>query len=583
MKKILFSIVLIFFALLFSCKQEIKIYPADNDKEFIDGSKINIEQYDNQTIENLSVLCKVWGFLKYYHPAIAEGKYNWDFELFRIIPSILNTTPQERNSILSIWIENLGEVKLAEKIQALDSIQVKMYPDIAWIEDSVRLGEVSQQLMKIKNAERNGEHYYVELHKYADNYISKHESTYEKMHYSIDVGYRLLALFRYWNIIQYYYPYKYLIGEDWQDVLTEFIPQFIDTQNRKEYELVLLKLFARIHDSHAFMEGGLEIEDIKGKNIAPVGISFVEGKAVITHLFPRNDSILKIGDIISSINKEPVDSIIQQKSPYIAASNYPALLRNIAFELLRTNKDQLLVDFERNGVQLSDSIACYPALSMNIPWKMLQQDKPFYQLLSNNEHIVDISTIAYLYLGSQIGGIIPSKIDAKGIIIDLRCYPSNSIEGYRNFSQLYPDIIEFTKGTNGSIIIPGLFTFTEPIKIGEKNANYYKGKKVILINEITQSQAEFKTMIFRYIPNTVVIGSTTAGADGNVSTFPLPGNIIATISGLGVYYPDGGETQRIGIVPDIEIKPTIQGIREGRDEVLEKAIEIINLGNIVNH
>jgi C-terminal processing protease CtpA/Prc len=49
----------------------------------------------------------------------------------------------------------------------------------------------------------------------------------------------------------------------------------------------------------------------------------------------------------------------------------------------------------------------------------------------------------------------------------------------------------------------------------------------------------------------------------------------AKISGIGVYYLDGRETQRIGIVPDIEVKPTIKGIREGRDELLEKAIEII--------
>ncbi len=48
------------------------------------------------------------------------------------------------------------------------------------------------------------------------------------------------------------------------------------------------------------------------------------------------------------------------------------------------------------------------------------------------------------------------------------------------------------------------------------------------------------------------------------------------ISGIGVYYPDGKETQRLGIVPDIELRPTIKGIRENRDELLEKAIEIIN-------
>ncbi len=48
------------------------------------------------------------------------------------------------------------------------------------------------------------------------------------------------------------------------------------------------------------------------------------------------------------------------------------------------------------------------------------------------------------------------------------------------------------------------------------------------------------------------------------------------ISGIEVYYPNGKETQRIGIVPDIEVKPTIQGIKDGRNELLEKAIKLID-------
>ena len=83
-------------------------------------------------------------------------------------------------------------------------------------------------------------------------------------------------------------------------------------------------------------------------------------------------------------------------------------------------------------------------------------------------------------------------------------------------------------------------------------------------------------MAFRRAPGATVIGSTTAGADGNVSEFPLPGLIRTMISGIGIYFPDGKETQRTGIVPDIEVKPTIKGILEGRDELLEKAKDLIN-------
>ena len=47
------------------------------------------------------------------------------------------------------------------------------------------------------------------------------------------------------------------------------------------------------------------------------------------------------------------------------------------------------------------------------------------------------------------------------------------------------------------------------------------------------------------------------------------------ISGIGVFYPDKKPTQRVGIVPDVEVQPTIAGIRAGRDEVLEEALRQI--------
>ncbi|MBN8571593.1 MAG: peptidase S41, partial [Ignavibacteria bacterium] len=100
-------------------------------------------------------------------------------------------------------------------------------------------------------------------------------------------------------------------------------------------------------------------------------------------------------------------------------------------------------------------------------------------------------------------------------------------------------------------------------------------KIIIIVNEITQSSAEYHAMAWRTVPNAKVIGSTTAGADGNVSEIYLPGGIKTMISGIGVLTPDGKETQRVGIIPDIEVKLTIKGFKEGKDELLEKAVELI--------
>jgi C-terminal processing protease CtpA/Prc len=79
-------------------------------------------------------------------------------------------------------------------------------------------------------------------------------------------------------------------------------------------------------------------------------------------------------------------------------------------------------------------------------------------------------------------------------------------------------------------------------------------------------------MALRAAPGTLVVGSTTAGADGNVSKIPLPGGLVGKITGTGVFHPDRSPTQRIGIVPDVVVEPTVAGLGAGRDEVMEAAV-----------
>ena len=72
-----------------------------------------------------------------------------------------------------------------------------------------------------------------------------------------------------------------------------------------------------------------------------------------------------------------------------------------------------------------------------------------------------------------------------------------------------------------------------------------------------------------------IFGNNTAGADGNVSRIYLPGNIVTYISGIGIYGPDSEITQRVGLNPDHYIYPSIEGIRNNRDEILSFTIDYI--------
>ncbi len=190
-------------------------------------------------------------------------------------------------------------------------------------------------------------------------------------------------------------------------------------------------------------------------------------------------------------------------------------------------------------------------------------------MLGNNVAYVNNSALKKNYLPS----IWENAKKAKAIIIDIRNYPTD-FPLYDFGAYLMPESTPYVKFSAGDIKNPGQFIYTPTLKVGKNNKDYFKGKVIILVNEISQSSAEFHSMAYRVHPNAIVVGSTTAGADGNVSEIVLPGGIVTMISGIGVYYPDGKETQRIGIVPDVEVKPTLEGIKTGRDEVLEKAIKL---------
>jgi len=193
-----------------------------------------------------------------------------------------------------------------------------------------------------------------------------------------------------------------------------------------------------------------------------------------------------------------------------------------------------------------------------------------FRLLSKDVAYLKLSTVKV----DQAAKYVESAAGTKGLIIDIRNYPSEFMV-FALGSLLVDQRTEFVRFTLGDLSNPGAFHWGgAPLSLSPQQP-HYPGKVVILVDEVSQSQAEYTAMAFRSSPRAKVIGSTTAGADGNVSPIPLPGGFRSMISGISVFYPDKRPTQRVGIIPDREVRPTIAGIRAGRDEVLEAAIREI--------
>ncbi|MBK7500744.1 MAG: peptidase S41 [Ignavibacteriales bacterium] len=545
-----------------------ELLKADLDKEFDFGSYIDFKNLTEKQIENLYKVGKVWGFLKYYHPEIGKGNFNWDYELIRILPEVMSKqSSSDVNRILINQIEKLGEVVSRDTVDKVKDI--KLTPELDWLNDNDFLGaELSTLLKNLKESKRSEEHYYIGLTSRIKNPIFQNERTYPSMKYTDD-GLKLISLFRYWNMIQYYFPYRNLIDENWDDVLKAFIPKIISANDELSYKLTLLELIGKISDTHANIWGNDEILNrFWGVKFAPIEVNIINGKVVVTKVYDEFDekTDIKLGDIITHINSEATEKLIDEKIKYCPASNLPTKFRDVSRRLLRTNNEFLQLTVQRDETPNNIKINSLDFDQI----KYWENKTPSHKILENN--------IGYIFPGSlkkgEIDSIMSVLANTNGLIIDFRCYPSDFIV-FSLGKYLIHRPTEFVKVTVPSIFNPGEFIFNQPLLVGEKRNDNYKNKVVIIINEITQSQAEYTTMALRIAPKAIVLGSTTAGADGNVSTIMLPGNVRTLISGNGIYYPDGTETQRVGIIPDIEMKPTIKGIKNGEDELLDRAIEII--------
>ena len=195
-----------------------------------------------------------------------------------------------------------------------------------------------------------------------------------------------------------------------------------------------------------------------------------------------------------------------------------------------------------------------------------------FKILENNIGYVNMGNIYVKHIPEMIAALESTK----AIIFDMRNYPNETYDAISKF--LNSKEKNFAIYTKPDLTYPGKFKWSEPQPTGSENPNNYKGKVIILLNEESMSQSEWTAMCFQTAGNTTIIGSQTAGADGNVTNIDYMKAFHSSFSGIGVYYPDKRETQRIGIIPDIEVKPTIKGIQEGKDEVLQRAIKFIETG-----
>jgi len=279
---------------------------------------------------------------------------------------------------------------------------------------------------------------------------------------------------------------------------------------------------------------------------------------------PAFKSGLKANDTILKINDSEVKTEVDKNLKYVAGSNTNIKIKSAYNKIFSGFEDSVKLSIERNGVIEQIKVNRYDFNDFNY-WNNLERIKA--KSISDKIGYINMASVK----GEDIEDIFESFDTKKTIIIDLRNYPAFI---YSRFSRyLNSEKRDFSTIYSPDINYPSRFVLKDNLKTNSSK-KAFKGKIILLVNEDSMSRSEFTAMAFQTADNVITVGNQTAGADGDVVVFEYLGGFRTAISGNGIEYPDGSESQRKGVKIDIEVKPTINGLKKEQDEILEKAIEL---------
>jgi len=370
-----------------------------------------------------------------------------------------------------------------------------------------------------------------------------------------------------WNIFQHFFPYFDVSKPDWNKELIKALCSSYKCQSQNEFLLILEELTAPLKDGHIDVSG----PDTELYYYPPIDWEWIENKLIITKVLV--DSLkIHVGDIIYKIDNQQPKLYFDSFEKYISAATDGRRKEISKYNSLYGKKSDLLNLEQNNGNKISlkrdfDLRKYYSLIDdkINLGYKFLQDGIVY----------LDLTTLEM----KTIRSLLPKLIKSNYIICDMRGYPNNN-HGFISYLLEKNDTAKHWLKVP-EIIYPNyenLAGFEESGWELKSKTPHLNAKIIFLIDANAISYAESYLGIIEGYKLATFIGQPTAGTNGDINSFNLPGGYYISFTGLKVVKLNGKQFHGIGIIPDIYVNKTIKGVIEGRDEFLERAMEYIKTG-----
>jgi hypothetical protein len=578
----------------------------------------------NQSLKNIETFARLYGYVRFFHPSEQAAKINWNRfaiygtkqvektknreelkqileELFLpISPSLViyytrekktlslsSITPKDTTGMKVITWQHRG-VKLSDSPIVYNSIRVNR-------KNKILVGNKSMMIESktIKGPARLfdqypiiGEHINKELgmglsciiplalygapehtyptppgHAFENLVNAVNLETGTKDFSASDRCVRLADVVITWNVLQHFYPYFDVVKTNWSKVLTHTLEKAQSPQNEKDFLLTLREMLVPLQDCQA------NVYHPVVKNLAGFAfkVDWLENRVVIT---VSRDKQFQRGDIILSIDGVSAEKALLIAEKYISGS--PQWKRNQSLALFGFGDENTSARFKVKRNQKTIEITAV----RNFKGQVKEFIRKPIQELKDNIYYVDLEQVNL----KEIEAMIDKLAKARGVIFDARGYVAfekRNILGYLVDQPIQTPIWHFPE-----VIYPDREKIHYKDHFGKvmPKTPKIRGKVVFLVHGYTISASETFIGMVEHHRLGEIIGQRTAGTNGNINVFRLPGGYTVFWTGLRVLKHDHSQHHLIGIAPTVPVRRTVQGVKQGTDEFLEKAIEIIMNG-----
>lgn len=372
---------------------------------------------------------------------------------------------------------------------------------------------------------------------------------------------RLAAAITGWNLLQHFYPYHDVVGVNWTVELDKALKAAATDRDDLAFHRTLRLMVAAIDDGH----GGVGYAG-PPTGILPIAWDWAETRLVVTAAAPGIG--VSRGDVVTHFDGLPAPQAIARLEAVNSGS--PQFVRARAVREMLLGKPGAEAVLRIAG-QSGASRTVRLAYRDTEPGSEVREAKP--------EPIAQIAPgIFYVDLDRADEQVMRSReLDlaaARGLIFDLRGYPRSSPWFLSRFSDKPVRSAAFDVPVYVRPDREGV-TYQEGGWEVQPTAPRFPANVVFITNGKAVSYAESVLGLVRANRLAEIVGEPTAGANGNVTFFRLPGGYRMSWTAMRVVNRDGSQHHLIGVRPTVPVSRTLAGIRAGRDEQLERALAIV--------